>query len=346
MDNFYVSVYSEHSREYFPNNTSINFYNKLAQPLVFQPNTYEVCLTKVSTVENKSDGKKREFFENNEEKAIKIKQEEKSGFFVPKEDEHLTSFITTFNTDSQGTYDIAIEMDFQSKRVIITNETEYILILPLDITLALGFTSNKFEKGETHSNHDFDENVYKKIPEGTQFEILLVKIVNSSVSIETPKEYKFTSLIESINKALLPYKVNVEWKPGEITVVNAAKNTTILFSDRISNWIQIPNQTWLRAQSYQARQDEQLPQTGIFAIVIFDGVKKQLFGNKLLSYVGYWEVKEKNRKSYGWNASTYVPIERSYFDTIHIQLVDEFGEEPPIASDPSLFTLHFRPREL
>ena len=231
-DDFLITVISNHSMDYFPNNSSAEFKNMLYRPKKLPLDEFEVGITDIfyqldpfrSTNETQDDQVQEKHFGYSQgDNLLRIEKRYVNEYKTRKRSERLADwfkelqqFFDINRSAVQITFDTFFTDTGEGPYTVLTVEDKrkhyHAEILP-QFAEVLGFEGQlSFNVGKHVSKQVQDEEKFKKIPISEQFVLKLTLLETPAVAVQEPEEYNNApELIENCFEAIksLKYKVTM-----------------------------------------------------------------------------------------------------------------------------------------
>lgn len=213
MNQSIISLSSENSLEFFPENNGSNFSNLLNKEIQINALLYELGLCEIWL-----KGRQR-IFTNEEESVMYVRQdreENEKNLVFKILSSNLDNTIQAFNVlASQNQFNLSIAKVID--RYEIRNPTEYDLRLPTAIAFSLGFRQNDFPIGD-HLAPQYSKNEYfKKLELNSEYVIKFFKPeFKKKIHLVEPTAYTLEGTKQVLNLAIF-----IEFRIGFLVVDNS-----------------------------------------------------------------------------------------------------------------------------
>ena len=232
----------------------------------------------------------------------------------------------------------------------INNNTASDLIIPLDLSYALGFNGQTvFEAGETLSSLPFNQKLFSEIPSEKIIEFKLSpKDRTSEVSVNEPNNYTLEGLVEEINAALHNFELTLSISPTTTTI--AAKNETntyrIEFSAKMRDIFDFPHAIYISQVPYTKNNNISFEPERDIICVGCDIVEPSIMGSHYVNFLAMFKQSDNYGKMevVDFNPIIYYPVSRSFVQSIQIRLTDPNLNHFNLGSERVLVTLIIRQR--
>lgn len=355
LNDYYVTLRSDHCKEYYPKNNSSNFRNMLTRPLTFPENTYEVGLVEIYTTEVESKDVPKVII-NSGDARIKVEKVAEEDFFVPKTEVSLFSYIDYVNhfiakhvpeshfhiqreITKEGSY-FWIKIDGGVSKVVIDEQW---------LTLAMGFTTNVFTTGEVRGENLANQNFFEYIPMNERIKFNVYIIEELLAIIAEPKKFTLEELLKEINDKIKDIHSSLTYSDGDIVYKNNSGFTSIQLSNRLYHLLGMQEGLWMsgRETTYPATPSMEWDTSKEYYMVTCSAVENQIFASTSYPLLRIFQSKKQYDKMTRmfFNPIIYVPVRENIIQEIHINILDELGESVPVSAKPSTVQLHFRQKQ-
>jgi hypothetical protein len=364
MESFYITLQSNQSLHYFPNNTSTDYTVKLGKTLVFAPNSVEIGLSQLyfTSEEKEKDENgnyiefKPKFFGNvTGDNVMQVKGRSQSGFEFEKKNPDIVDFIKDFNEElGKRNYGVSFQLRVTEWGQVFvlnnTSEESVSFAMPQDLSHALGFVKSSFDYGSHEAEHEYSQSEYSKIEAGRFFEVDLFDTKAQPVIVEEPAEYTIPELMDAINKALKPFKCKLDFEVSVLKFTSNRNGQMVKLSPEMSQFLGIQLDQWFHTQgmSVDANPYLVLPTISTFMLITSSCADDQLFGSALLPILRIFPIPAThgNAVEYSFSPIQYVGLAGTEISQIRVQMIDDMFRPAPVAVQPSTVVLHLRHRSL
>ena len=231
----------------------------------------------------------------------------------------------------------------------INNNTETNLIIPADVSEALGFEGRTvFEKGEFISPRASSDKLFTEIPAENviQFVFSPPETV-TELSVVEPKEYTVESLVEEINKTFSGLNIILTVTEELTTITATGKNVRLEFSSCLREIFNLPTAIYISEVPYTKLTSLNYePQKDIICVGC-DIVEPSMLSSHFVNFLAIFKQSENYGKTevLNFNPIIYYPVCRSFIQTIQIQLTDPKLDHFSLGNSRVLITLVFRHRQ-
>ena len=272
----------------------------------------------------------------------------------PKVSEVLEDFLMFVNSRLTTIYSVNASITRKyvgdQEHPKVNNSTTYDLIIPADLSYALGFEGQTvFGAGETLSRLPFNEKLFSEIPSDKIIEFKLSpKDRTSEVSVNEPPNYTVEGLVEEINKALESVELTVSVSPMTITI--AAKDETntyrIEFSAKMRDIFGFPHAIYISQVPYTKTNSIIFEPERDIICVGCDIVEPSMMGSHYVNFLTMFKQSDNYGKTevVNFNPIIYYPVCRSFVQSLQIRLTDPDLNHFNLGSERVLITLIIRQR--
>lgn len=384
-NSFFLVVHSQKSQEYFPNNTSSNFTNKLQTNMNLQ--NYEVALVTLyyhDDFVNNYDGQllpiERSgvpFFDlQKNENVIWVNQLKRSSYNIQKTYPYLHTFINGMNAHLNR---FGIKAKFTVEfgeggvpiSVIFKYELDYGYKLYFDDNLNdyLGFSKNDFEEGEYKSDKPLDIEGFEKLPNDTVFRLEKRRWAISKVELEQLFDPTLDDIAVAISsgcaKVGFTVQAAVDEDENTLTINTFGDTIFIRLSSYLRNYLKLPYGTEFKGRTTVTvprnviNPYEPFGKTYLKANETFQvSSPSKVFVLCTLCTTHYYETKPlpilqilnrtEGRQEITFQSNPLIYTQVNSFDasTINIRLVDDNLNLLPERDEASVCILHFKKKWL
>jgi len=362
LGDFFVTLYSSDSVEYFPRNSSSDFTVQLPRTLSLHYGLYEVGLQslsffhyqekKVNEPPVKDLKRIKTFFEGQRPYATVYKRLVGEVFVQKPVDQnigYLQALISSIFRDSSvdAVFTELIVGSLSRSVLHWTDKKGRKLVIPDDVAEVFGFTTKEFLPGTHESEAYRDIEFYNAIPDNTPFRFQIVEVVqHETVEFKEPSEYSLESLCHMIADSFLSAKYQIGFllnkEKNGITVRINQDKTSFIFSKIVGELFGLredfefvdKNTQFLvseKLRNLEADKDEDLPvpvEWKDFSQVLVhtDLIDYQIIGSKQQPVIKIFPLDEKGinkRVHYQEMPVIYVQTSGEDVSTIRVQLKNQ-----------------------
>jgi len=253
----YITVFSDNSLEYFPDNTNSSFRNLLYKPLITTGREMEAGLCEIFYTDKKVDEQQLEqddqpsptFFGHFPSDNIFLVYElrtQKSEY--KKQADDMSSFITGLYTRMNNILKGAVKMsNYYAGNLAETNFSDieftdptnkFQLSLSRNLADILGFKSTRLKKGHNRSELPQSQGALDKTSREEELLIIMQYYEQHDIKVTEPDNYLLEDLFIHINNALLDkeidIQINIPPTKDKFIVNNSEGQYTIKFPSQIN----------------------------------------------------------------------------------------------------------------
>jgi len=355
----FITLISNESLSYFPQNRPSQFTNVLARQINLDNEEYEVGLLSANISLKKSVEQQLTFNDNDKVRlkipevsrdTIEIKGLSATPFPVAELITKLKNKTEVLNAvEFSVSYDAA-ETAYASVRVNIVGDG----ILKIDPLLAnlLGFTSKRFLNGQHKATLPVNIPLLQKTNSSVQLEYL--KYIDKSAKLEQPEDNSLDGLAEALHdafsKAGETIFVTVNDKEDEINFSAQNKDVEFLIPDKLSKFFgshlgaYYRGEVSLNIQTIQTRKQEELREHILCCVDLID---EQAYGGKeypILRAIDIPSGSINTRLQTSFGTVMYYPLKRAHFESISVSL-EILSSSSILGSEPASIVIHIRRKQ-
>lgn len=385
QNDFYVSLFSDNSFEYFPNNNSSLFQNKLFTPITFSDGLFEIGLCQITyhepsvkpitpTPPSPVSPKKFDlFFPNTGDNVVTVYTYSEAEFHIKKISSgdmsafnvHMNNIFIEFKVPARFTeiYDGQDEPTMK----LYWNDATRTFRIQQDIADALGFDQLDFTMGEYKAKRRRNPQPYLDLPNDHTFVFICWKWIPTTVNVVEPSKYEFEYLLHAIIDALDSHDHEIgliQSKSGDILFVKlkdprkqikfSKKINSILGVDenyifsQLSTTLYLPKETIAIGQPDDIIVPDQNPITNRNQIyVICNVIENQFVGSTSLPVLRILQRTNQTNVEISniFTPVFYMTLKDSHVSYIQLSLINEKFELLEKTSFPTTAILHVRKKQ-
>ncbi|OXA55044.1 hypothetical protein Fcan01_11159 [Folsomia candida] len=217
---FSVTLLSNHSADYYPNNSAFNFCNEFYKPIDVSQN-YEVALSEIFYKEKDSEilpvqnEKKTYFGQSIDDNVITLTRTSARHTQIPKIVKSLDTFLAVLQTNVEGLTPSPVNESVSIKYFYDDNVIQKVILEILDpkneLTCVigppifcemLGFDTNRFSAGVHVTNRPVDRDLGEEIEMNTLVVFSIQKEIQDKIKVTEPSSHNVEMLILNCATAL------------------------------------------------------------------------------------------------------------------------------------------------
>ena len=363
-NDFYVTLNSKSSLEYFPLNKSNNFSNHLCKPLDLPSGMYEVGLSEVVYQQQTEPQKTAlptptKFFGNSkDDDKITLPHITWSKFRVSNKEATLNGQLAAINDKLNADKVYAVFTQLIQKgggarkiNLKFTDSYNHNLVIPQELAKVLGYNKVEFPPGEHLAPNNIDQKAYNNIPKTTSFEFKIYRWIEESLTMKEPSKYDLQGLNYAITGAIYDtiYKIQLETKANILKVHIMQDGLKMKLPSQINRYLGLEEQfIFTQKQTEIIIPDsvvQNVDQKSMFTFVSCDLIENQLIGGTSLPLLRMIprNTENSNRfEHYRFDSVYYMTPRQQHVSQIGIKLLDdEFNYIRPYKY-PTTVVLHFK----
>jgi len=350
-----VIISSAESLEYYPGNKPACFSNWLQRPLNFHhENEYEVGLAQIII---SSKPQLKPLIEDNDSKRIDIYKTKTTAktLRVPKQ-ETLEEWISTANFQIIMS-DFPAQFVFDSlgdkvANVEIENKSESNLGLSHNMLRALGYPMETVPKGLNKPMVPIQESIYNAIPNDTEIIITLypdIDFIESYLPMLENK-YSISELVNSINRLLniLQLRAQLEITRTEtIFTYDADEPLKLKIPEKIAHALGLASVIDLVKPGFRQANNIRRQPSNDLMYISCNVLSPTQCGSRFVNWLRIINQPQPYNQVHVIDMPIiqYVPVAKTFLQVLHIDILNERGDQFQLDGQNVMITLKFRARK-
>jgi hypothetical protein len=375
---FYLTLVSNQSLQYFKNNHPYSFRNQLLRPINASP-AFEVGLAEIhysdqfkpKIEENPSEPVKVKFYADGENK-IQVFHQSISKTNIKKEQATINAFVTEISFQSLSIFANVVKIDSQftgvisrvAKTRIIIDDPSKVFTLEISKTLAeiLGFDKTIFEAGEHIAENVQSTEAFDKLDANDILSMTLYKQTLTEVEVDEPDKIEIASVIENCieNLVKINFDVSAPFGPksegDSYLYIDIEGDLKIQFPKSVNRLLDLDDEYKFSAKRTPVKipkieeQEKSVLESRLDQILVLSTISDPiLYGSTCFPILRIFPRKESEsvEKYYQtFHPIYYIPLREFDAQSIQISLVNEsFQYLSPEHTSVTTVVLHFRRRK-